>query len=280
MAFACPHCGRPHASFDGRARAVTCACGQTLVTGSPAPGGSPPGPLRPPPLPTRARSSPASAYDPVAARHGLLIEERQTRALAAPSPFLVPEVDDADLKPVDVAPPSPRPPELAAGRDEPRRKGVPRPPRASPSRLLLSAAAILVFLAAAGGVTWLLIPRASIRLPPAVAEVLDRLIGRPAGGPGPAEVASALKAHASPFRACVQAAERGPRRLRLAGRRVDLYVTVNSSGRVTAPRLDEADLDKSPLAACLKSAAHRMVFPPHSGEPVEVRIPLELGTRG
>jgi hypothetical protein len=146
--------------------------------------------------------------------------------------------------------------------------------------LARAAAAILVLLVAAGAAAWFLIPRASVRLPPAVVEMLDGLRGRPAAGPGPAEVASGLEANARPFRACVQAAERGPRRLRLAGRRVTLYVTVDPSGRVTAPRLGEVDLDRSRPGACLKSAARRMVFPPHSGEPVEVRIPLELGGHG
>ncbi|HEX9186039.1 MAG TPA: hypothetical protein VGB87_03130 [Vicinamibacteria bacterium] len=278
VTFACPRCGRPNGSSDGRARTVRCACGQTLAIGSQVRGGSPSGSLRPPPLPTPAALT-ASTHDPVAARHGLLIDERQARALAAPHPFLVPEVDEADLEAVDVVPPSPRTPE-PAGREEPRRKDVPRRPTARPSRLVRAAAAILALLAVAGLAAWFLIPRASVRLPPAVAEVLDRLSGRPAPRPGPAEVAAALEANARPFRACVHAAERGPSRFRLAGRRVTLYVTVNSSGRVTAPRLDEVDLDQSRPGACLKSAARRMVFPPHPGRPVEVRIPLELDGHG
>lgn len=280
VTFACPHCGRPNGSPDGRTRVVRCACGQTVAVGSPAPGKSPSGQLRPPPLPTRSTSRRAPTYDPVAAHHGLLIDERQARALAPPPPFLLPEVDDADVQPVEIAPSSPRPPETP-GQVEPRREDVARPPRprTTPWRWVRRAVAVLALLAAAGAAAWFIVPRTSLRLPPAVAGLLDRLRGG-AGGPGEAEVASALEASAKPFQACVQAAQRGPRRFRLAGRRVTLHVTVTGSGRVTAPRLEEAKLDRSPLGACLKSAARRMVFPPHSGEAVEVRIPLELGGRG
>ena len=276
VTFTCPRCGRPNGSPDGRARVVRCACGQTLTVRSPVLGGSPPGPLRPPPLPTRATSPPASAYDPVAAHHGLLIEERQARALAAPQPFLVPEVDEVDVEAVDAT--SPPPPERP-GRDEPRRDEVPRPRTAPLSRWVRRSAAILALLVAAAGAAWFLVPRTSLHLPPAVARMLDRLRSA-ATGPGPAEVAAALEASARPFRACAQAAEHGPRRFRLAGRPVTLVVTVTASGRVMAARLEEADLDQSPPGACLKSAARRMVFPPHAGDPVQVRIPLELGGRG
>lgn len=283
VTFACPHCGRPNGSPDGRTRVVRCACGQTVAVGSPVPGKSPPGQLRPPPLPTRSTSLRAPAYDPVAAHHGLLIDERQARALAPPRPFLLPEVDDADVQAVEIAPPAARPQETSA-QAEPRREDLPRPrlpgPRtATPWRWVRRAVVVLALLAAAGAAAWFLVPRTSLRLPPAVAGLVDRLRGG-AGGPGEAEVASALEASAKPFQACVQAAQHGPRRLRLEGRRVTLHVTVTGSGRVTAPRLEEAKLDRSPLGACLKSAARRMVFPPHSGEPVEVRIPLELGGRG
>ena len=61
-------------------------------------------------------------------------------------------------------------------------------------------------------------------------------------------MAAALDASAKPFRACVQAAERGPRKFRLAGRHLTLSVTVAPSGRVTAPRLEEVKLDQSPRA--------------------------------
>ncbi|HET6923915.1 MAG TPA: hypothetical protein VFI16_12280, partial [Anaeromyxobacteraceae bacterium] len=208
VAFACPNCGRPHPSSGGRGRSVRCTCGQTLAAGSPPPGGSAPGTPRPPPLPIRA-AAPASGYDPAAAHHGLLIDERQARALAAPHPFLVPEVDDADLEAVDDAPPAPGSPGPDGREDAPRRR------TARHSRLLRRAAAILALLAAAGGTAWFLIPRESLHLPPSAVEVLDRLRGR--RGPGPAEVASALEASAGRFRVCVHAAERGPRPVRLAG---------------------------------------------------------------
>ncbi len=273
--FVCPHCGRPSGSFDGRTRTVRCACGQTLTVESAAPGRSSPARARPPPLPPRTTPHPAPVYDPVAARHGLLLDERQARALAAPEPFLVPEIDEADLEPVDVPSPSTRPP-AAAARGEPLPQEPLRQPRAHRSRWPRRVVAVLALLVAAGAAAWFLVPREWVRLPPAVADLLDRARG---GGPGrgEAEVAAALEASARSFRACAQAAERGPRRFRLAGRRVTLFVTVTSSGRVTAPRLDQVDLDRSPPGTCLKSAALRMVFPPRAGDPVEVRIPLDLG---
>ncbi len=269
MAFACPHCGRPIAGTGGRARTVRCACGQTLVIGPSAPA-SPPGASRLPPLPGRAAPPAAPSWDPVAARLGVLIEGPRPPALAVPHPLLVPEVDHADVEALE---PSPGEPAPATG--EPRR----RPGRAARPRRARRAAAILALLLGAGGAAWFLVNHPPAGLPPAVAGVLDRL--RPGErGRGAAEVASALETSARSLRACVQAAERGPRKFRLAGRRVTLRVTATPSGRVTAPRIEEADLDRSPAGACLRSAARHMVFPPRPGGPVEVRIPLDLAGPG
>jgi hypothetical protein len=274
--FTCPRCGRPNGSSDARLRTVRCACGQTLTVGSSAPAASlRSAPLRPPPLPPRAES-PRAAYDPVAAHHGLLIQERQARALEAPQPFLVPEVDDPGPRAADAAPATPRPPEQPAG-GEPRRGDVPRPRTAAGARWGRRAAVAVAALLAAGAASWLVATRGPVRL--AVLDLLERVRGG-APGPGAAEVAAALQASARPLRACVRAAERGPPRFRLAGRRVVLRATVTPSGRVTAPRLEDAELDRSPPGACLKSAARRMVFPPHDGDPVEVRIPLALDGSG
>lgn len=63
------------------------------------------------------------------------------------------------------------------------------------------------------------------------------------------------------------------------GRRVGLFMTVNPSGAVTEPRLDDAEADASSLGACLKDTARRMVFPAYGGEPFQVRLPMTLGAR-
>lgn len=93
----------------------------------------------------------------------------------------------------------------------------------------------------------------------------------------PAEVGATIKRSASAFSACVaEAADKEPA---LMGRRVGLFMTVNPSGAVTEPRLDDAEADASSLGACLKDTARRMVFPAYGGEPFQVRLPMTLGAR-
>jgi hypothetical protein len=92
-----------------------------------------------------------------------------------------------------------------------------------------------------------------------------------------AEVATSIRASAKAFDACVAEAARNEPNLQVVGRRVGLYITVNPSGLVTGPRLDDADLDDSVLGACLKSTARKMVFPAFQGEAFQVRIPMVLG---
>jgi hypothetical protein len=92
-----------------------------------------------------------------------------------------------------------------------------------------------------------------------------------------AEVAASIRASAKAFDACVAEAAHNEPSLQVVGRRVGLYITVNPSGLVTGPRLDDADLDDSVLGACLKSTARKMVFPAFQGEAFQVRIPMVLG---
>ncbi len=98
--------------------------------------------------------------------------------------------------------------------------------------------------------------------------------GAGAGVPGIAEVQALVQRNRSGFDACVEGA--GPD-AHLAGRKVMLSVTVNPSGIVTSPRLDDPLLDGSAAGVCLKSAARKLVASPFSGEAVRVRVPLTLG---
>lgn len=90
-----------------------------------------------------------------------------------------------------------------------------------------------------------------------------------------AEVGAAIRGSAKAFNACV--AEAASKEPALMGRRVGLFITVNPSGVVTEPRLDDPEADASGLGACLKATALKMVFPAYGGEPFQVRIPMMLG---
>ena len=106
--------------------------------------------------------------------------------------------------------------------------------------------------------------------PTAPAEPEDR------GGtavPGVQDVETMVQRNRSGFLACTQGAGAPAG---LAGRSVMLSVTVNLSGIVTSPRLDNPLLDASAAGTCLKSAARNFVLAPFSGEPVRVRVPLTL----
>jgi len=91
--------------------------------------------------------------------------------------------------------------------------------------------------------------------------------------PGVPEVQAVLERNRSAFESCVE--EAGPD-AHLSGRHVFLAVTVNPSGIVTSPRLDDAALDGSPTGTCLKAAARKLVLAPFAGEPVRVRVPMTL----
>jgi hypothetical protein len=67
---------------------------------------------------------------------------------------------------------------------------------------------------------------------------------------------------------------------RLAGRKVGLLVAVGNGGLVEVSEVDDEEVEKSPLGACLRKAADRLLFPPFDGEPVGLRVPLVLGAGG
>ena len=62
-------------------------------------------------------------------------------------------------------------------------------------------------------------------------------------------------------------------------RRATLLLTVDPRGRVSKAWVAEAEVDDTPLGACLASAARRLAFPAFRGGPVEVAVPLALEAR-
>jgi DNA-directed RNA polymerase subunit RPC12/RpoP len=95
--------------------------------------------------------------------------------------------------------------------------------------------------------------------------------------PGAAAVEAAVNQSQAAFAACVEESLRSEPHLKAAGRRVDLSLTVNQSGTVTATRLDDPDLAGSALSACLEAVGRKLVLPGYQGEPLEARVPLMLG---
>jgi hypothetical protein len=92
--------------------------------------------------------------------------------------------------------------------------------------------------------------------------------------PGAADVAEAVQRNRGAFDLCgEEAAALGTR---LIGRRILLGLTVNPSGIVTAPQIDDPEIDNSPTGACLRAAARKVVLPSFEGEPVRVQVPIVL----
>jgi hypothetical protein len=95
-------------------------------------------------------------------------------------------------------------------------------------------------------------------------------------GAGPDSPAlSRVVSQSSPaFQFCIeQQLKKNPR---FRGGKINLMATVGPSGVVKQARVDRKDIDSSDLGDCLKSKARRLVFPPFSGDDVEVQIPLVL----
>jgi hypothetical protein len=92
----------------------------------------------------------------------------------------------------------------------------------------------------------------------------------------PATVQRGIARQKPAFDKCVEAALSAPGGEALAGRKIGLLVAVGNGGLVEASEVEEPDIEGSPLGACLRRAAARMLFPPFEGEPVAFRIPLLL----
>jgi hypothetical protein len=231
---------------------------------------SPPAVARPPPAapappPAATAQAPAPGMPPAAApappAPGSVAAAAPAPAVAAPAPV------------VPLAPPA------AAARPEAPRKPE-HPPRRAPRRERQVAAAPEAAPR----------PEPERREPPKAEEPKKpaaeaRKPEAPSAPPAApvrteltsAEVGASIRASARAFDACVAEAARNEPNLQVVGRRMGLYITVNPSGAVTGPHIDDAEVDNSVLGACLKSTARKMVFPAFQGEPFQVRIPMVLG---
>jgi hypothetical protein len=89
----------------------------------------------------------------------------------------------------------------------------------------------------------------------------------------PEVVQRVLNANRKAFASCIASAGSD---VRLDGRRVVLKLTVNSSGAVAYPTLDDVTLNPTEMGQCLKSAARLMIFPRFRGDPFHVEVPLTL----
>jgi hypothetical protein len=79
------------------------------------------------------------------------------------------------------------------------------------------------------------------------------------------------------FDRCVQSALAEPGGAGQVGRKIALLVAVGNGGLVEASEVEEPDVERSPLGACLRQAAGWLLFPPFEGEAIGLRIPLQLG---
>jgi len=235
----------------------------------------------------------AGAVAVLSRRPGTVRPAPEEAAAPAPSPATATAPPSPPAASAPEAPlPSPAPPPPAAATPEPIRapppvaataRGAPvapgaeiptRPPaRPRPSRRPASQPAVTEEPASTG-------PEAAS---PALLDLMSRKADAPApaprpetrgASPGVADVQAAVDRNRSAFDACAQEAGE---EAHLAGRQVVLSVTVNPSGIVTSPRLDDAGLDDSAAGVCLKSAARKLVLPAFAGDPVRVRVPLTLG---
>lgn len=118
-------------------------------------------------------------------------------------------------------------------------------------------------------------PRAKEPEPPAVAAVPASSV--PSRRLAPASVERAIARKKVSFDQCVDQALAAPGGEALAGRKIALLIAVESGGLVEAAQVEQPEIEGSALGACLRRAAGGLLFPPFEGEPVGVRIPLQLG---
>ena len=91
------------------------------------------------------------------------------------------------------------------------------------------------------------------------------------------QLEASLAGYAGSFDGCVADARREEPGLLASPRPVVLTMTVRPTGKVAYPTLDDAQLSRTALGACIKRETTKMVFPESGGEPVRVRMPLVLG---
>ncbi|MFY0580277.1 AgmX/PglI C-terminal domain-containing protein [Cystobacter fuscus] len=99
-----------------------------------------------------------------------------------------------------------------------------------------------------------------------------------ASGPPKEEIDRVVERSRPSFKTCIaQALRKNPR---LRNGKLLLTTTVTHSGEVTKVAMDRPDIGGSPSGECFIERAQRMVFPPFSGEDVEVEIQLVLSRSG
>jgi hypothetical protein len=97
-------------------------------------------------------------------------------------------------------------------------------------------------------------------------------------GPPKEEIDRVVERSRASFKTCIaQVLRKNPR---LRNGKLLLTTTVTHSGAVTKVAMDRPDIGGSPSAECFIERAQRMVFPPFSGEDVEVEIRLVLSRSG
>ncbi len=102
----------------------------------------------------------------------------------------------------------------------------------------------------------------------------------PASGPAPLtpeEVDTAVAAKRHAFDACLREMRQSQPGFQVSGLAFDMLITVNPSGVVTAPRVEDAALGNTVLGECFRDVARALVFPQFAGEPFEVRVPFRVG---
>ncbi|WNG20042.1 GYF domain-containing protein [Cystobacter fuscus] len=100
----------------------------------------------------------------------------------------------------------------------------------------------------------------------------------PASGPPKEEIDRVVERSRASFKTCIaQALRKNPR---LRNGKLLLTTTVTHSGEVTKVAMDRPDIGGSPSGECFIERAQRIVFPPFSGEDVEVEIRLVLSRSG
>jgi hypothetical protein len=98
-----------------------------------------------------------------------------------------------------------------------------------------------------------------------------------AGGLDAEAIAATVSRHAQLFHDCARQAATNEPDLRVAGRQVELMLSVQPSGRAMYPTLDDVELRDTELGTCLKRAGAQLEFPASAGPPARVRVPLVLG---
>jgi hypothetical protein len=93
----------------------------------------------------------------------------------------------------------------------------------------------------------------------------------------PEEVDAAVEAKRPAFDACLREMRQSQPGFQISGLAFDMLMTVNPSGIVTAPRVDDPALGNTVLGECFRDVARALVFPQFGGDPFEVRVPFRVG---